>query len=163
MAEGRAKEPDTTVSHQRRVSWVFHSFVASYLYAQKSARLGGYSVYVISLIVKNEFGVMQRVMGEFTRNKINVETIVVGKCELKGKSRIVLSVIDKDVAEIAIGRLQKLQDVYDAELVPESGQSAYALLSTSSGNVGVVGGSDQVEELIDRSKPDRYVKALNAL
>lgn len=120
-------------------------------------------MYVISLIVKNEFGVMQRVMGEFTRNKINVETIVVGKCELKGKSRIVLSVVDKDVAEIAIGRLQKLQDVYDAELVPESGQSAYALLSTSSGNVGVVGGSDQVEELIDRSKPDRYVKALNAL
>ena len=119
-------------------------------------------MYVISLIVKNEFGVMQRVMGEFTRNKINVETIVVGKCELKGKSRIVLSVVDKDVAEIA-GRLQKLQDVYDAELVPESGQSAYALLSTSSGNVGVVGGSDQVEELIDRSKPDRYVKALNAL
>ena len=120
-------------------------------------------MYVISLIVKNEFGVMQRVMGEFTRNKINVETIVVGKCELRGKSRIVLSVVDKDVAEIAIGRLQKLQDVYDAELVPESGQSAYALLSTSSGNVGVVGGSDQVEELIDRSKPDRYVKALNAL
>ena len=66
-------------------------------------------------------------------------------------------------AGIAIGRLQKLQDDYDAELVPESGQSAYALLSTSNGNVGVVGGSDQVEELIDRSKPDRYVKALNAL
>ena len=36
-------------------------------------------MYVISLIVKNEFGVMQRVMGEFTRNKINVETIVVGE------------------------------------------------------------------------------------
>jgi len=53
--------------------------------------------------------------------------------------------------------------VYKVELVPESGQSAYALLSTSSGNVGVVGGSDQVEELISRSKPDRYVKALNAL
>lgn len=120
-------------------------------------------MYVISLVVKNEFGVMQRVMGEFTRNKINVETIVVGKCELQGKSRIVLSVIEKDVAEVAIGRLQKLQDVYEAELVPEPRQSAYALLSTSNGNVGVVGGSDQVEELITRSKPDRYVKALNAL
>ncbi len=44
----------------------------------------GAAMYVISLIVKNEFGVMQRVMGEFTRNKINVETIVVGKCELPG-------------------------------------------------------------------------------
>lgn len=120
-------------------------------------------MHVISLIVKNEFGVMQRVMGEFTRNKINVETIVVGKCELADKSRMVLSVIGKEAAETAIGRLQKLQDVYSAELVPESGQSAYALISTSNGNVGVVGGSAQVEEIIERSAPERYVKALNAL
>ena len=49
------------------------------------------------------------------------------------------------------------------DIIPESGQSAYALLSTSNGNVGVVGGSDQVEELIERSKPEHYVKALNAL
>jgi acetolactate synthase-1/3 small subunit len=120
-------------------------------------------MHVISLVVRNEFGVMQRVMGEFTRNKINVETIVVGKCELVGKSRMVLSVIGEDAAETAIGRLRKLQDVYDAELIPEAGQSAYALISTSSGNVGVVGGSGQVEEIIERSKPDRYVEALNAL
>lgn len=120
-------------------------------------------MYVISLVVKNEFGVMQRIMGEFTRNKINVETIVVGKCEQQGKSRMVLSVIDENEAKLAIGRLQKLQDVYDTELVPESGQSAYALISTSNGNVGVVGGSDQVEEIIARSEPEKYVKALNAL
>ncbi len=120
-------------------------------------------MHVISLIVKNEFGVMQRVMGEFTRNKINVETIVVGKCEIPGKSRMVLSVVNLDSANVAIGRLQKLQDVYVAELIPESGQSAYALISTSNGNVGLVGGSDEVEEVIDRMKPEHYVKALNAL
>ena len=118
---------------------------------------------VISLIVKNEFGVMQRVMGEFTRNRINVETIVVGKCELEGKSRMVLSVIDRDQADMAIARLQKLYDVENVRLVEETGQSAYALISTSGGNVGVVGESDQVEEIIERSSPERYVKALNAL
>ncbi len=118
---------------------------------------------LISLVVKNEFGVMQRVMGEFTRNKINVETIVVGKCEQPGKSRIVLSVIDKDQAYLAVCRLVKLQDVFDAQLVEASGQSAYALISTTDGNVGVVGESAQVEELIERSKPEKYVKALNAL
>ena len=118
---------------------------------------------VISLIVKNEFGVMQRVMGEFTRNKINVETIVVGKCEQVGKSRMVLSVIDKDQATLAVGRLEKLQDVFDARLVEESGQSAYALISTTGGNVGVVGVSSQVDEIIERSRPERFVKALNAL
>ena len=121
------------------------------------------AMHVISLIVKNEFGVMQRVMGEFTRNKINVETIVVGKCELPGKSRMVLSVVSHEAALTAIGRLQKLQDVYEAELVPESGQSAYALISTTKGNVDLVGGSDEVEEVIDRMSPDHYVKALNAL
>ncbi len=120
-------------------------------------------MHVISLIVKNEFGVMQRVMGEFTRNKINVETIVVGKCESAGRSRMVMSVIGKDAADTAIGRLQKLQDVYEAELIPPERQSAYALLSTTDGNVGVVGGSSQVEELIKRSAPEKYVKALNAL
>lgn len=120
-------------------------------------------MFVISLLVKNEFGVMQRVMGEFTRNKINVETIVVGKCEKQGRSRMVLSVIDEGEANLALGRLSRLQDVYECELVPESGQSAYALLSTSNGNVGMVGGSDQVEELIERSQPKKYVKALNAL
>jgi len=120
-------------------------------------------MYVISLIVKNEFGVMQRVMGEFTRNKINVETIVVGKCEIPNRSRMVLSVIDKDAADTAMGRLQKLQDVYLAEMILEDGQSAYALMSTANGNVGLVGGAAQVEEIIERSKSERYVMALNAL
>ncbi len=121
------------------------------------------TMYVISLVVKNEFGVMQRVMGEFTRNKINVETIVVGKSEQSGKSRMVLSVIDETEANTAIGRLEKLQDVYDAELILEEGQSAYALLSTSKGNVGVVGSSEQVDEIIEMSEPEKYVSALNAL
>ena len=120
-------------------------------------------MFVISLIVKNEFGVMQRVMAEFTRNKINVETIVVGKCEVPGRSRVVLSMIDENDAKTAATKLQTLQDVYEVELVPKSGQAAYALMSTSNGNVGVVGGSEQVEEIIERSKPERFVKALNAL
>ena len=120
-------------------------------------------MHVISMIVKDEFGVMQRVMGEFTRNKINVETIVVGKCEIHGKARIVLSVVGKNAAETAIARLERLQDVYDVQLVSEDGQSAYALMSTSGDSVGLIGGPAQVEEIIERTKPKRYVKVLNAL
>ena len=120
-------------------------------------------MYVISLLVKNEFGVMQRVMGEFTRNKINVETIVVGKCEQPGKSRMVLSVLSEADAKTALGRLDKLQDIYESELVPEEGQYAFALLGTTKGNVGVIGSSSQVDEIIDMSEPKKYVAALNAL
>jgi len=134
-----------------------------FIYTQNNLRPSVITMHVISLIVKNEFGVMQRVMGEFTRNKINVETIVVGKCEIPKRSRMVLSVIDKEAAETAMGRLQKLQDVYDAEMIPYEGQSAYALISTSSGNVGLVGGAAQVEEIIERSRSEKYVMALNAL
>ena len=120
-------------------------------------------MHVISLIVKNEFGVMQRVMCEFTRNRIIVETLVVGICEIPGKSRMVLSVIGMVAAETAMGRLEKLQDVYGAEMIPSDGQSAYALISTSNGNVGLVGGAAQVEEIIERSQSEKYVMALNAL
>lgn len=120
-------------------------------------------MYVISLIVKNEFGVMQRIMGEFTRNKINVESIVVGKCETPGKSRMVLAVNDRDAAELAAGRLQKLMDVFEISIVEENMYMTFALMSTSGGAVGVVGQPAQVDDIIDRAKPEKYVVALNAL
>jgi len=120
-------------------------------------------MFVISLMVKNEFGVMQRVMGEFTRNKINVETIVVGVCEKPTKSRMVLSVLDSVQANLATEKLKKLQDVYEVELVDEGRQVAYALIGMDSGSVGVVGGIRQVEETISRSEPDKFIKTLNAL
>ena len=50
------------------------------------------------LLVYDQPGVMQRVMGEFNRKRINVETIVVGKCEMPEKARIVLAVEDKEKA-----------------------------------------------------------------
>ena len=120
-------------------------------------------MHVISMVVKDEFGVMQRAMGEFTRNKINVETIVVGKCEIPGRARIVLSVADEESARTAMARLERLEDVCEVRMVPKEGQSAYALISTSGGNVGLIGGSAQVEEIIERTRPEKYVKALNAL
>jgi acetolactate synthase-1/3 small subunit len=76
---------------------------------------------------------------------------------------MVLSVIEIDAAETAMGRLQKLQDVYGAEMIPPEGQSAYALILTTNGNVGLVGGAAQVDEIIERSRSEKYVMALNAL
>ena len=120
-------------------------------------------MHVLSLIVKNEFGVMQRIMGEFTRNKINVESIVVGRCEYPGQSRMVLAVNSRDDAELAIGKLQKLMDVYEANLVEEKMYTTFSLISTAGGAVGVIGQPSQVDDIIERSKPDKYVVALNAL
>jgi len=118
---------------------------------------------VISMIVNDEFGVMQRVMGEFTRKRINVETIVEGKCEIPGKARIVLTVVDRKDAEVAVERLTRLQDVLSVEIVDESRHEAYALVSNSFGKVRLIGSREEVAKVIEVTKPDKYIKAVNAL
>jgi acetolactate synthase-1/3 small subunit len=118
---------------------------------------------VISMIVNDEFGVMQRVMGEFTRKRINVETIVEGKCEIPGKARIVLTVEDQKDAEVAVERLTRLQDVLSVEIVDESRHEAYALVSNSYGKVRLIGSREEVAKVIEVTKPDKYIKAVNAL
>ncbi|MDH7509127.1 MAG: ACT domain-containing protein [Methanomassiliicoccales archaeon] len=118
---------------------------------------------VISMIVNDQFGVMQRVMGEFTRKKINVETIVVGKCELPGKARIVLSVKDRKQAEQAVERLTRLQDVIEIEIIDESRHEAYALVANSFGKARLIGSIEEVDNLVEMTKPNKFIKTINAL
>ncbi|HTY46457.1 MAG TPA: ACT domain-containing protein [Methanomassiliicoccales archaeon] len=118
---------------------------------------------VISMVVNDEFGVMQRVMGVFTRKRINVDTIVVGRCEIAGKSRIVLTVNDRAAADIAIADLLRLHDVVHAETVDGTRHEAYALVSNSAGKARLIGSIDEVDKIIDTSKPDAFIRAVNAL
>ncbi|MBM4237418.1 MAG: acetolactate synthase [Euryarchaeota archaeon] len=118
---------------------------------------------VISMIVNDQFGVMQRVMGEFTRKKINVETIVVGKCEIPGKARIVLTVKDKRSAGQAVERLTRLQDVVEVEIIDETRHEAYALVSNSFGKARLIGNIEEVDSMVETTKPERFVKTVNAL
>ena len=74
---------------------------------------------VMSMVVNDEFGVMQRILQEFTRRKINVETIVVGKCEIPGKARVVLTIVDRVQAERSVEALSRLHDIIQCELVDE--------------------------------------------
>ena len=41
--------------------------------------------------------------------------------------------------------------------------TTFSLLSTAGGAVGVIGEPSQVNDIIERAKPDKYVVALNAL
>lgn len=118
---------------------------------------------VISMIVNDEFGVMQRIMGEFTRKRINVEAIVVGKSEVPKRARVVLTVLNKEMADIALERLQRLHDVFEAEIVDHSRHSAYALISTGTGKVGLIGSQQEIEELIERAQPERFIQTINAI
>lgn len=123
----------------------------------------GIDMEVISMVVNDEFGVMQRIMGEFTRRKINVDTIVVGKCEMPGKSRVVLTVSDRKQAEWVADSLQKLHDILHVELVDESRQEAYALVGNGAGKARLIGSIDEVEKMLQATNPDRFIRAVNAI
>jgi acetolactate synthase-1/3 small subunit len=118
---------------------------------------------VISMVVNDEFGVMQRVMGVFTRKRINVDTIVVGRCEIAGKSRVVLSVKDMVQADIAVADLKRLHDVVHIETLDNTRREAYALASNGSGKARLIGSLEEVDKLLDASKPESFIRAVNAL
>ena len=119
---------------------------------------------VVSMVVNDEFGVMQRIVGEFTRRKINIETIVVGKCEIPGKARVVLGVKDMAMAESAVNALkQRVHDVISIEIMEHSRIEAYALTSNGTGKARLIGSVDDVDAMVDAAKPEKYVKAINAI
>lgn len=120
-------------------------------------------VSVISMLVHDEPGVMQRVMGEFNRKRINVETIVVGKCEKADKSRIVLSVTDPVKAEAVLEHLKMLQEVVEAEIVDEVRHESYVLLMNGSGQARMTGSVDELNEVVDKTKPQKYILTISAL
>ena len=115
------------------------------------------------LLVYDQPGVMQRVMGEFTRKRINVETIVVGKCEMPDRARIVLSISDREKALGVIEHLRALHEGLEADLVDHERHEAYAIMLGKDGVCRVTGTVEEVEGIIKKSQPTRYIEALNAI
>lgn len=115
------------------------------------------------MLVDDEPGVMQRVMGEFTRKRINVETIVVGKCEKPDKARIVLSVTDPLKAEAVLEHLRALQEVNEAQTVDESRHESYLLMMNGSGKARMTGSVEEIDSVVEKTKPQQYIKTISAL
>ena len=68
--------------------------------------------YTISVIVEDKSGALTRVTGLFARRGYNIESLAVGKTDIKGVSRITLTVDgDKHVIEQLTKQLYKLIDV----------------------------------------------------
>ena len=68
--------------------------------------------HVISTLVENKPGVLQKVAGLFTRRDFNIDSIAVGESEVEGLSRMVISVhADKKGLEQVTKQLNKLVDV----------------------------------------------------
>jgi acetolactate synthase-1/3 small subunit len=118
---------------------------------------------VMMMLVYDQPGVMQRVMGEFNRKRINVETIVVGKCEMPERARIVLSIEDREKALSVIEHLRALHEVIEVDLVDTARHEAYALLYSKEGMCRVTGTVEEVDTLVKKRQPERYIQAMNAI
>src|SRR5512137_1221486 len=108
---------------------------------------------VMMMLVYDQPGVMQRVMGEFNRKRINVETIVVGKCEMPERARIVLAIQDKEKATSVLEHLRALHEVIEADLVDHARHEAYALIQSGGGLCRVTGTVEEVDAIVKRSSP----------
>ena len=68
--------------------------------------------HVISTLVEDRPGVLQKVAGLFNRRGFNIDSITVGESEVEGLSRMVISVhADKNGLEQVTKQLNKLVDV----------------------------------------------------
>ena len=68
--------------------------------------------HVISTLVENKPGVLQKVAGLFTRRDFNIDSITVGESEVNGLARMVITVkADEKILEQFINQLNKLVDV----------------------------------------------------
>ena len=68
--------------------------------------------HIISTLVENRPGVLQKIAGLFTRRDFNIEGITVGKSETEGLARMVITVrADDKILEQVTKQLNKLVDV----------------------------------------------------
>ena len=68
--------------------------------------------HILALLVEDKPGVMQRIVGMFTRRGFNIDTLTVGKTDDPGISRITISMKgDDETLEQLIKQLRKLIDV----------------------------------------------------
>ncbi|MGL4655995.1 MAG: acetolactate synthase small subunit [Sarcina sp.] len=68
--------------------------------------------HVLSVLVRNSFGVLSRVSGLFSRRGFNIESLTVGKTQDDNISRMTISILgNDDVLDQVIKQLNKLEDV----------------------------------------------------
>jgi acetolactate synthase-1/3 small subunit len=80
------------------------------------------------LLLRDEWGGLQRVLGLLTKKRVRVDTLVCGKCEFEGHSRLVISSSDDKFPRM-LEHLRKLHDVVEAEAA-ESPALGYSLVRT---------------------------------
>jgi acetolactate synthase-1/3 small subunit len=116
---------------------------------------------ILSLLVHDDWGVMQRIAGVLTRKRITLDTILAGNCERPGCVRVILASGHPQFGRM-IEHLRRVHDVIEIEYF-EDNADALALVRSPSGAKPVVGKAADVDEALARENGAAYVKAYGAL
>lgn len=83
-----------------------------------SERASANSGHTLSILVRNEPGVLTKIAGTFYRRGFNIETLTVGKTHIAGLSKILISVPgDPREIEFLRRQIENLVDVHQASLL----------------------------------------------
>lgn len=97
------------------------------------------SRFTLSLLVKNHSGVLQRVVGLFSRRGYNIDSLSVGRTNDNGISRITIVILgDLSIVKQIQNQVEKLVDVYRVAIITEENGIQRELIlvkiSTEDGN-----------------------------
>jgi len=116
---------------------------------------------ILSLLVHDDWGVMQRIAGVFTRKRISIDTILAGKCERPGCARVILASEHPNFGKM-VEHLRRVHDVIEVEYM-ENNAEAFALVRSAVGRKPVTGKRDEVDAALAEEDGVAYVKAYGAL
>lgn len=116
---------------------------------------------VLSLLVHDDWGVAQRIMGVFTRKRISVDTIFAGPCEKEGCARVVLA-SEHPLFPKMLEHVRRVHDVIEADFI-ENDAEGFALVRTPAGRKPVSGKAEEVDAQVAKEDGASYVKAYGAL
>lgn len=116
---------------------------------------------VLSLLVHDGWGVMQRITAVFTRKRISIDTILAGKCEKEGCARVLLASRDPAFPKM-VEHLRRVHDVLEVEYI-ENDAEGFALVRSAGGRRALTGKAGEVDATVAAENGASYVTAYGAL
>ncbi len=116
---------------------------------------------VLSLLVHDDWGVMQRITAVFTRKRISIDTILAGPCEKEGCARVLLASSDPKFPKM-VEHLRRVHDVIDVEYI-ENNAEEFVLVRSAGGRKPLSGKPDQVDSELAKEDSAAYVRAYGAM
>ncbi len=116
---------------------------------------------VLSLLVHDDWGVMQRITAVFTRKRISIDSVLAGPCERDGCSRVLFASADPKFPRM-VEHLRRVQDVIEVEYI-ENNAEEFVLLKSLQGRRPLSGKPDAVDPTVAREDGASYVRAYGAM